>query len=301
MENRSGSRSIQIVSHHKTGTVAAASLYFSLCGKTPTWRDRSHSRLQPSLKRSQIQDIAGSSPGGKLLTIQQVKATCGSRVVFSMNGWQRRLEARHDYVHMVRNPIETLVSGYLYHRSCAEDWTKERYTSRSKPGVRWPAAGFPSSLRFNGSFCRHLQNVSMSTGLETELYRTMHAADGIGNMLRLLPKLEQLNSISVCLQHLAATVPLLSQMLRHNISIIDAPQHHTAHNATTTQLARALWMRQASGSDESAALCNGATAMFRTWCPQQTGGSASAQNLSHCVRSRWTASALQRREIEETV
>lgn len=96
-------------------------------------------------------------------------------------------------VHFVRNPIDMIVSGYLYHRGCQErSWTETWRIPKHKAS-RYPTNLHPNNLtqpfidalqgEYNGSYCRFLQAAPPDVGIQAEAIRTMHADDGVGRMM----------------------------------------------------------------------------------------------------------------------
>ena len=110
-------------------------------------------------------------------------------------------------VHFAREPVDMIVSGYLYHRACNEpQWTDvplDRDTGALDiampllPGLTVQANFFGSaeniaSIRAlldpkrslqNTSYCKLLQAASPEMGIRAETLRSLYAADGVSRML----------------------------------------------------------------------------------------------------------------------
>jgi len=171
--------SVAVITHHKTGTVAAWNLIAALCcpeykGGPGFW-----------------------GPWG---------ATCGQRclsqgVTFDFDGVydkNRNDPLRRDrVVHFVRHPVDVVVSGYLYHRSCHEPlaneaplssgWTNisprvwSDYTDGAAVTVREALGAADGDTAT--SYCELLQHANASAGIEAETARSLAAYNGIGVML----------------------------------------------------------------------------------------------------------------------
>jgi len=222
-------QAVQLITHHKAGTVAGMSLYLGLCNETPT--------------AHKLDSFFSSADPPNASTFQSVRGTCKA-VTFHANGlspralsWALTRRPCDAYIHLVRNPIDTLVSGYLYHRKCAERWT-HRYTERPS---RYPARPHRLPLRRGSSYCGYLRNASLRDGLAMEMNRSLYATDGIGNMMQLLPMLDRLGASTLCLNNLSSYLPRLSALFQRNLSIVDMAAHHSDHDPEVIRVARAVW------------------------------------------------------------
>jgi len=78
-------------------------------------------------------------------------------------------------VHFVRDPIDTVVSGYLYHKTTDEAWTKSPgYTATLLAGGNF-------AFQASESYQHFLNRVDRETGLRAEAYR-LHHGDGCDAM-----------------------------------------------------------------------------------------------------------------------
>ena len=104
-----------------------------------------------------------------------------------------------------RHPVDMLLSGYLYHKSCAEpQWsdTPARINDH-----------LPHNFPVKGSYCKFLQKNDTETGMRMELLRTMTAADGIGKMLKDIVFMQDYDVFNICLSDYTDKVPLISATL----------------------------------------------------------------------------------------
>lgn len=198
-----------IVTHHKSGTVAARLLYEYITEKNNSYVFL----LEDGLK--------------------------------SM--WEDQLRLRHGKpfaIHVIRHPLDMLISGYNYHKACSEmAWTNcsvDKYGGTRRGNSRFPDF-FP--LKYN--YCMKLQNMSLSSGLQAEMIRSLYAHDGIGfmfhNMNAFKRHLPVEHILNICLEDLhndnSTTIDKLTQFLRpwntfqKRVHIIDQIDHHSKADA----------------------------------------------------------------------
>lgn len=191
---------VVVLTHHKSGTVAAFNLVMALCCAS-RMEDRSHIDMW---KR-----WFGSSENSRGTRCADECRRRGVRYLF--NGFDssnsnRRPPSNGTAVHFIRHPAAMIVSGYAYHRACSETWTTLPLTTdvnRVAPAQRvgW---GIQMRERFGNalnvhrirtilsaqphevlSYCallRHARN-SFVTGIEAEVVRSWGARDGVQRML----------------------------------------------------------------------------------------------------------------------
>jgi len=221
----SSQQQLHIISHHKSGTFAAMNLLISMCCRSATQTTFFH---------------------------RDCRRSCSSRGLwFHTNGaFTDMIHDGDTIVHFIRDVDAMLVSGYLYHRNCQE-WSNaplDAFThmvqqqmhppDRSSPWYVSHKAfppGFAGWLNANAttSYCHWLQAHSLTQGLRAELYRTLHADDGIGKMLsdyRDFP-----TAINVCLSTLPMAYDSVWQALEHfheNLSFLYQfdNRHRTNHS-----------------------------------------------------------------------
>lgn len=160
--------SVAVVAHHKAGTVASFQLLGALCA--------------PNDGSEESFATAWFSRGGRECCTRR-------RVHFFVDGVRDVLALlKYDVVvHFIRHPVDMVLSGYLYHARCPEDWTWApgpfQHALRFPPRSRHP---FRDSLDVssNASFCQLLQRAGPVRGLRAEAARTLGAQDGVGNMAR---------------------------------------------------------------------------------------------------------------------
>ena len=185
---------LNVVTHHKSGTVAMMSVVAALCfdegldelATRKLW-DRSTSEVEgsPFMNFWYLWNhVYGWPADGDAAHAGRCRL---NRVRLHPDGLQdaqppARLllpaEAnpqKQRWLHFAREPTEMLLSGYLYHRQCREpQWTNH---SRRAPGL------FPRRFPVQGSYCAWLQRASTREGLEMEMRRTLYAESGLGLML----------------------------------------------------------------------------------------------------------------------
>ena len=93
-------------------------------------------------------------------------------------------------IHFVRHPVDMVLSGYFYHKQCAEPhWTRTWDFGRWKqyfPPQSVMVDYYAQSQRLGlHSFCAFLQKVPERRGVEAEVARTLNCIDGVGNMVHL--------------------------------------------------------------------------------------------------------------------
>lgn len=161
-----GSPRIYVVTHHRAGTNAARIFAFPWCRLPTAYGAVPSTRNDCSSKGIELKIDGISDP--------------------------REIEDNSFVVHFVRNPIDMIVSGYLYHRACQE----RRWTDTWNPDRK--SAKYPSYLpdndltkpfgmalrqEYNGSYCRFLQAVPPEIGIQAETIRTLYADGGVGSMM----------------------------------------------------------------------------------------------------------------------
>ena len=197
-------QTLLILSHHKTGTVEAQKIYSWVCNK---------------------KHFLDENP------------PCPN-VYLQMHGLNSSYDLRDTaVVHMLRHPIDSLLSGYLYHKSCAEPyWTD--VNNRKYP------YHLPVDFPIEGSYCKWLQSHPVSEGLTMELNRQLSSSDGIGVMIKNVVQLLELQQsigtteqvLSVCMTESATyTIPRVEQFIKSwsrtsgHLHVPDATEHHTSH------------------------------------------------------------------------
>lgn len=215
---------LHILSHHKTGTALSQSIYGFLC-----------------FNNDQEVIFLKSKTMGQFWSIynKETKYNC-TNVTFGIHGINDTSEVYDSnkyYIHLIRHPIDVLVSGYLYHRACSEKWTMVDDEKNRNKSYEFTYM-FPPIFPIQGSYCQYLQKVNISEGLRIEFYRAMHAKDGILKMLNDEETLLSLNhnSISICMSNLKEmhdkVIDFLipwNQFNRTNIQINDMEIHHSKY------------------------------------------------------------------------
>lgn len=164
---------LKIVAHHKTGTLAGYGLIVTLCCP---------------------EDEPRNVPIWELIKFRCHKYCTGvSLDEHGVAGWVLRPKVH--YIHLIRHPVDVIVSGYLYHRACKEpEWTNS--SARSNFDM------FPENFPVKGSYCQYLQAVNASEGLFMEATRSIYAFDGLGRMLRDFRMMRNGPVLQVCLNEL---------------------------------------------------------------------------------------------------
>ena len=175
-----------IITHHKSGTHAARQLLTGCCEE---------------LLRTGLSWTTAAECSSRCARTQQLHA--------SMDGLrgkdhaeehiQRHLQHQRAVVavHVIRNPVDVLSSGYLYHkRECERHFAYRNYTvgerwlwtmaSRHGDPIRWPGQNrsLLDAALGRSSFCSRLVHGTHERGLEAEALRTLLSGDGIGGMGR---------------------------------------------------------------------------------------------------------------------
>ena len=176
---------VTVVAHHKSGTRASSDVLIQLCCP----------------ENSAVWEWS--------VWLGSCEERCAAQGVnYYPNGlpldWEPTPNER--VVHFAREPVDMIVSGYLYHRACNEpQWTDvplDRDTARDMamtlvPGLTVQANFFGSaeniaSIRAlldpkrslqNTSYCKLLQAASPEMGMRAETLRSLYAADGVSRML----------------------------------------------------------------------------------------------------------------------
>jgi len=184
--------SLVLLTHHKFGSVLAHELRSALCGLRSDGRCltvwRPPRRIADDCCRHSpvTASINGAVPQGatKLATVAQARSMLLARV---MSGTS--------FVHIIRDPYQAILSGYLYHRRGAEGYWSRKPMPRSQ-GLYTPlrgtakvhlavgkgalGAGPRAWLRPNSTYYQLLRQLSLRDGLHAEAIRTLHATDGLG-------------------------------------------------------------------------------------------------------------------------
>ena len=182
-----------VVTHHKSGTVAAFQLLAAACC--------------PDLNNAtNVWAVWNGASGGSLGRIAGCRQRCAARgIYFASQGLRpgvagaelldrRGAASGHGggtIVHMLRHPIDMIVSGYLYHRRCEESWTRLGVHTWDD---RWfgPPSAHEALLRLFGvprvmpqglSYCEMLRRSNASVGVSVEAMRTFSASFGARQML----------------------------------------------------------------------------------------------------------------------
>ena len=176
---------VTVVAHHKSGTRASSDVLIQLCCP----------------ENSAVWEWS--------VWLGSCEERCAAQGVnYYPNGlpldWEPTPNER--VVHFAREPVDMIVSGYLYHRACNEpQWTDvplDRDTARDMamtlvPGLTVQANFFGSaeniaSIRAlldpkrslqNTSYCKLLQAASPEMGMRAETLRSLYAAGGVSRML----------------------------------------------------------------------------------------------------------------------
>jgi hypothetical protein len=175
-----------ILSHHKSGTYSSINLVAALCCKA----------------------VESEEPGDVWGTLNDCQAhECKKKgVVYLSNGFEssvlpmlsryianyKKASSRVTIGHFVRNPVDMIVSGYLYHRECKEpEWQKLMSTKWGQNVSKW--YGGDETIRKMKSvlgaadrdtnYCAMLKSASLKNGIEAETIRTINSYNGVGSML----------------------------------------------------------------------------------------------------------------------
>lgn len=247
------SSKVLVLSHHKGGTVLSYPIYAYLC-----YPDNNS-------------DAASMWPRYE----QVVKHRSCSDVIYQANGVNFEIidfVVQNVTVHFLRHPVDMLVSGYIFHKSCQENWGSP---------IRTPLT-YPKNFAVTGSYCEWLKKVDLETGIRMELYRSLYAGDGIGNMLKAVayfdrnkkhPKRgDDIELINVCMNDAARTFPYVEKRLqRYNkynntLHLEDVSSHHSS--VTTKHALYKLAMRIVAESIPTSVLlsfpCSSSYSMFES-------------------------------------
>lgn len=208
VDTRPSTQILRIVSHHKSGTVFTMNIWSTVCCKEKI-------------------------PGDELEFWRKAR-DCGANcsAIFEFNGWLPRhkcgryQKCAFSYVHVIRHPVDMLISGYLFHRKCKEPWTNS--TTGNKEPLR-----FPQPFPVKGSYCQWLQRTNVTAGLQMELKRTLEANDGMGKMIRDMQALKPAaNVFQLCLNDVANRIRMQTYIQPWNkfnrtVVYLDHPEHHT--------------------------------------------------------------------------
>ena len=199
-----------VLAHHKSGSAAALQfLVGACCPQRPealnithfwsTWyahggcRDACAARgiiFRPDgLSRAELNELEKTS---RMTTHRRAD---GKRL-------QRRGPSRlRGVIHLIRDPVDMVISGWRYHRACNEAEWSDTWLDGTPPAAPWQDKRFPRAPmmeRFkaharqcglganagNGtSYCRWLRAAPATVGVEAEAARTFGASDGAGNMI----------------------------------------------------------------------------------------------------------------------
>ena len=96
----------------------------------------------------------------KLLQLFEKKCN----LTWNVDGFYSHKKNDTTYVHVIRNPIDMIVSGYLYHKKCIEKWTQTTKLDKTR---------FPPNFALYEPYCKYLNNVDENKGLIMEINRSL--------------------------------------------------------------------------------------------------------------------------------
>lgn len=200
----------------------------------------------------------------------------------------KSIERDSTVVHFVRSPADMVLSGYLYHYTCAEkDWTNVTMLSNKLLSLNRNRFGSYGSERnrvgallnvswgSTTTYCQALQRADVWSGLLAEAYRSLVASDGIAAMLKAHQHLTGRTTgrlLNVCMSdyyrprtaRANATWAALSQFLGlqgPEVAELGSARHQSRHGrARTQQGAAAAW-----SAAELSCLARRALAHVATW------------------------------------
>lgn len=186
----------ELISHHKSGVLVTLYIFKHLCCPHvkfidfPTWWARPNGNYYKCLKE-----------------------TCN--VTWNVDGFHSRKKNDTIYIHVIRNPIDMIVSGYLYHKNCIEKWTKTTKLDRTR---------FPPDFSLQEPYCKYLNHVSEKEGLMKEMNRSLFST--LNNMFELLHE----NMHDVCIENVVKDTDTI---FSKKISIPIFKNHMTNSSADT--------------------------------------------------------------------
>jgi hypothetical protein len=186
----------QLISHHKSGVLVTLYIFKQLCCPRvpfrdfPTWWARPNGNYYKCLKE-----------------------TCN--VSWNVDGFHSHMKNDTLYVHIIRNPIDMVVSGYLYHKNCIEKWTKTTKLDRAR---------FPPHFSLQEPYCKHLNHVGEEEGLMLEMNRSLFST--LNNMF----ELQHENVRDVCIENVVESI---NTIFDKNISIPMFKSHMTNSSVDT--------------------------------------------------------------------
>jgi hypothetical protein len=213
-----------ITTHHKSGTIRSTNIVAALCFQNNSYAYINTENFWRNYKRARVncRNVSFYKDGYPFLeAIHEAKS-------------QKALRGVTKILHFIRHPVDMLVSGYLYHKSCAEAFfwnTPLRYPIR-----------YPDIFPVNGSYCKWLKSNSVDAGLRMELRRSLFAGDGIGNMLKALDFYQNLTSynvsvVNICMTTFISINDLMEEVIpwnkfqRTSVEEINEQSHHSSAKA----------------------------------------------------------------------
>lgn len=206
---------LEVVTHHKTGTVFSFSIYNLLC-------------FEPMLPMGNLEHYFLMQKNSRKLICDNVWMNLAGLYDVDFENIPQEPDPNVKYIHFIRHPVDMLISGYLYHFKCAEGWCEDPHAQWSE--YLLPQTGFP----VEGSYCAWLQSHSDEEGLEMELFRTLNSLDGLNNMMRAIKYLDHQDTLTICLSEafdLVATMDAtIAPWNKYNrlLDIVDDKAHHSS-------------------------------------------------------------------------
>ena len=158
------------------------------------------------------------------------------------------------FVHAIRHPLDMLISGYVYHIGCNEgQWTRKKFT-QGEFSIQIPYNNFVSYEKAYCYWLREMRDTGKEEeGLEKELYRTLHASDGLGKMLQDMEYLEYHGStvFNLCMSTVNEQLPALEEFVKPwsrregRLILPDKASHHSDRRHEIEVLDLALKVIQA--------------------------------------------------------
>ena len=145
-----------LISHHKSGVLVTLHIFKQLCCPHvkfidfPTWWAKPNGNYYKCLKND-------------------------CNVTWNVDGLHSHKKNDTIYVHVIRNPIDMIVTGYLYHKNCIEKWTETTKFDKTR---------FPSDFALQEPYCKYLNHIGEKKGLIMEMNRSLFSASN--NMFELL-------------------------------------------------------------------------------------------------------------------
>jgi hypothetical protein len=206
---------LNIIAHHKTGTIAGMGLLIELC-----------------CSNEEIKELMNEP---HWFILKNCSRTC-KNVKFHEHGlpnWTAKLG--DIYVHLIRHPFDIVASGYLYHKACNEPfWTNDSLSSIN--GNILP--GLKTLHLKRETYCSYLQRVDPTIGISYQVNRTFHAMDGLGRMLFDMKALSRHPMVlNLCLSKISEeekrVINFTKSWNKHNkksLSYLQVDRHKTDHN-----------------------------------------------------------------------